>query len=128
MPSVTYQDYNQNTPVTALWLNGINKFVFGGLTSPCAWVRFDGTSGVIKQSYGVQSVTVNSAGNYTIVYTNPVGGSFNCYNVTTNLQGFNNVVAETNASVTIQTASTTGVPTNATLVCVTVFGVYTPSF
>lgn len=37
-----------------------------------AWVNFDGTAGTIRSSYNVTSVTKNSAGDYTINFTNPM--------------------------------------------------------
>lgn len=128
MPSKTFADYNQNNPITSAWLNGINSFVFGGLTSPAAWVRFNGTTGAIVQSYGVASVTVNSAGNYTIAYTAALPNAQNCHNVTTNQAGFNYVNSESSSSITIVTANTSNTPTSPTEVSLVVFGQYSPNF
>jgi hypothetical protein len=35
-----------------------------------AWVNFNGSSGAIRASYNVSSVTRNGAGDYTVNYTN----------------------------------------------------------
>lgn len=40
------------------------------LSSPKAWVRFQGSNGNIFSSYGVSAVLRNSTGNYTITFTN----------------------------------------------------------
>ena len=133
MPSVTFQDYNQNTPVTALWLNGINRFVFGtagnnAQTSPAAWVRFNGTNGSVVQSYGVSQVTRNSVGNYTITFANPLPQVSNCYSIMTNVLGMSAVMAETTTTVTIETANSGGVLTDPPSVSFIMFGAYTPNF
>ena len=133
MPSRNYQDYNQNTPITAAWLNGVNSFVFGSAgnnaqTSPLAWVRFNGTTGAIIQSYGVSTVTRNSAGNYTIQYGQTLTQATNCYNISSNLLGAQAVLSETTNSVTIETANSSFTPTDPTIVSVVVFGAYTPNF
>jgi hypothetical protein len=41
-----------------------------------AWVNFNGSSGAIVSSYNVTSVTRNSAGNYTISFTNPLSANY----------------------------------------------------
>jgi hypothetical protein len=133
MPSSNFQDYNQNNPITSLWLNGINAFVFGtagnnAQTSPLAWVRFNGTTASILQSYGIAGIVRNSAGNYTITFSQTLAQSGNVYNVTTNLAGFATIVSETDNSVTIQVANTSDVATDSSIVCMTVFGAYAPSF
>ena len=133
MPSANFQDYNQNTPITAAWLNGVNAFVFGkagnnALTSPVAWVRFDGTTGTILQSYGAAGLARNSAGNYTLTYSQTLAQSTNCYQITTNLLGQQAILSETTSSVTFEVANAGGVPTDTTIVCITVFGAYTPIF
>ena len=131
MPSTTFVDYSQNTPITASWLNGVNNFIFGGMTSPLAWVRFNGTTGVILQSYGLANangVVRNSLGNYTINYAAAVPNSANMYQITTNQAGFDTVFAETAASVTINTQNTVGAQVDPTIVCLLVFGQYTPNF
>lgn len=53
MASTTFQDYNQNNPIVAAWLNQINNGVFtpAGLAkvagaSSAAWVRFGIAGGV----------------------------------------------------------------------------------
>jgi len=37
-----------------------------------AWVNFDGTSGAIRDSFNVSSVTVDAAGRYTITFAIPM--------------------------------------------------------
>jgi hypothetical protein len=52
--------------------SGIVKLQSNGVTTNAlAWVNFFSTTGVINASYNVSSVTVNSAGNYTIAFTTP---------------------------------------------------------
>lgn len=133
MPSQDFIDYSQNTPITASWLNGIDAFVFGStgnnaVTSPCAWVRFNGTNGAIQQSYGVAGVVRNSAGNYTVNFSQTLAQAANCYNITTNQKGFVSVISETTSSVTVETDNTSGVASDASIVCVQVFGAYTPNY
>jgi hypothetical protein len=43
-----------------------------------AWVNFNGTNGVRNASYNVSSVTRNSAGNYTINFTNAFSDGSYC--------------------------------------------------
>jgi hypothetical protein len=38
-----------------------------------AWVNYNGVAGSIRASYNVSSVTINSAGDYTINFTNSLG-------------------------------------------------------
>jgi hypothetical protein len=133
MPSQNFQDYNQNNPVTSTWLNGVNKFIFGLLgnnaqTSPLAWVRFNGTTGAIVQSYGVASVVRNGLGNYTVTFAQTLAQATNVYSISQNVLGMNGTIAETTNSVTFQTANTAGANVDPTAVSITVFGAYTPSF
>lgn len=133
MPSRTYTDFSQNTPIMADWLNGVNGFIYGkqgnnAQTSPAAWVRFNGTNAVIQQSYGVSLVTRNSAGSYTITFTNPLPNAANCYSIMSNVLGMNAVVSESGTTVTINCANVGGVLTDPTNVSFIVFGAYTPQF
>lgn len=133
MPSTTFIDYSQLTPITAAWLNGVNQFVYGlggnnALTSPLAWIRFNGATGQIVQSYGVSGLVRNSAGNYTVTYDQTLAQASNCYQITSNLLGQNSILAETNNSVTIEIANPSGVATDTTIVCLVVFGAYLPAF
>jgi len=128
MPSQTFVDYSQNTPITAAWLNGVNGFIFNGVTSPCAWVRFDGTDGSIKQSYGVVNVVRTATGTYTVQLSQALPNTTNCYQVTTNTIGMNAVTGETNNSITVQTANNIGVLADSTSVSVLIFGAYTPAY
>ena len=43
-----------------------------------AWVNFNGTTGAIRSSYNVSSVTRNSVGNYTINFTTPFSTADYC--------------------------------------------------
>jgi hypothetical protein len=133
MPSRFFQDYNENTPITSNWLNGVNNFIFGSTgtnaqTSPAAWIRFNGTAGTVQQSYGVTSIVRNSAGNYTITFNQTLPQSANCYSISTNLLGQQAVVGETANSVTIETANAAGISTDVTIISVVVFGAYLPPF
>lgn len=38
-----------------------------------AWVNFDGTTGIIRDSFNVSSVTRNGVGDYTLVFATPMG-------------------------------------------------------
>jgi hypothetical protein len=129
MPSVNYQDYNQNNPITSAWLNAINKFVYGAsgnnsVNSPIAWVRFNGSTGAVVQSSGVSGVVRNSAGNYTITYATAQAQAQNVYQLTSNLLGFSAVTAESIANVTVQFENTLQVATDPTTVCLIVFGTF----
>jgi len=129
MPSRTYQDYNQNTPITALWLNAVNQFVYGSagnnnVTSPVAWCRFNGTTGTLLQSSGVAGLVRNSAGNYTVTYSQSLPQASNVYQITTNQIGFNAILSEAINSVTFEATNPSQVPTDPTIVCLVVFGAY----
>jgi len=51
--------------------SGVMKLQSNGVTTNAlAWVNFNGASGAIRASYNVSSVTRNSAGNYTVTFTN----------------------------------------------------------
>jgi len=133
MPSRTFQDYNQNTPITSAWLTGVNQFVFGtggnnAQTSPLAWVRFNGSTGTIIQSYGVASVVRNGTGNYTVNYSQTLAQATNVYHISQNVLGMNGVVTETTSSVTFQIADASGTNVDATAVSLVAFGAYAPQF
>jgi len=128
MPSSNFSDYNTNTPITAAWLSGINNFAFSGVTSPAAWVRFDGTSGHIVQSYGIAGVTRTATGIYTVTFAQTLPNAANCYQVTTNIIGMNAVTTETTNSIVVETANSSGVLADSTAVSVLVFGTYVPNF
>lgn len=133
MPSKTFQDFNQNTPITSQWLNGVNQFVFGStagqaVTSPAAWIRFNGTLGTVQQSYGITGIVRNSAGNYTVTYNQTLPNATNCYTITTNLPGGFFILSETQNSVTFEVVNSGGIPTDTTLISVVVFGAYLPPY
>lgn len=132
MASTTFQDYNQNTPIVAAWLNDINAGVYSpnngvprvAIDIPAAWVRFSVTGGVvaIQQSSNVASVVRNSTGNYTITYGTALTNAANCYQITQNIAGFSEYTAETANSVTIQVGNTSNVATDPGSCCVVVLG------
>lgn len=129
MASTLFQDYNQNNPIVATWLNDINGGVYspGGVPkkavqSAAAWVRFAGATGVIAQSSNISSVVRNSTGNYTITYASPLTNSTNCYEISTNQAGFNFVSAEAVGGVTINCNGTANTPSDPGFVSVVIFG------
>lgn len=132
MASTTFQDYNQNNPITSAWLNDINAGIYSPLAGiprkavdiPSAWVRFSVSGGIVsvQQSSNVNSVIRNSAGNFTISYSIPLAGSANCYQISQDLAGFSNFTLETVSSVTIQLANTVNTATDPGNCCVVVWG------
>jgi len=130
MASTNFQDYNQNTPIVATWLNDVNGVTYGAnggnrvaLGIPTAWVRFSVVAGIvaIQQSVGVLSVVRGSTGVFTVNYA-PLAGATNCYQVTPNIAGFSSYSAETSGSVTINIGNTANVPTDPGSCCVTISG------
>lgn len=139
MATTVFQDYNQNNPIVSAWLNDVNNDVYtpqtgipatpGGtprlaLQQAAAWVRFNISGGVVQisQSVGVASVVRLSAGLYQINYSNPMVNSANCYNVSTNLAGFQTVAAESTTSMEVNIANTSNVSTDPGFVSVVIFG------
>lgn len=131
MASTTFQDYNQNNPVTSAWLNDINNGIYspGGVPRvasliPVAWVRFAVVAGVvtIQQSVNVASVVRISTGVYVVTYGTALTNTANCYEISQNVPGFTSYGAETNQSVTINTANTADIATDPGSCCVTILG------
>jgi len=131
MASTTFQDYNQNTPIVAAWLNDINTGVYspGGVPRtasmiPAAWVRFSVSGGVvtIQQSVNIASVTRSSAGVFVVTYGSTLTNTTNCYHITTNIAGFTSYSVEEVNSVTINVADTSNVATDPGSCCVVVLG------
>src|ERR1700756_5198661 len=131
MASTNFQDYNQNNPVTSAWLNDINKGVYspGGVPRvatmiPVAWVRFSVTAGVvaIQQSVGISSVVRILTGVFVVTYSTALTNTANCYDIPQNSAGFVSFGAETNQTVTINTANTANVATDPGACCVVILG------
>tara|TARA_R110002110_G_scaffold64634_8_gene178595 strand:+ start:5132 stop:6262 length:1131 start_codon:yes stop_codon:yes gene_type:complete len=75
-----------------------------------AWVNFTGATGAINRSLNVSSVTRNSAGNYTVNYTNNMASAFSAVTVTAvnNANGSGACCAsQTAATAVVRTYSTT---------------------
>lgn len=131
MASTFFQDYNQNTPIVATWLNDVNSAVYGpggaskkALGVADAWVRFSVSGAVvtIQQSLNVQSVSRLSAGIYQITYGTALTNITNCYQISSSIPGFVSYSAETANSVTINIANTSDSPTDPGSCCVVIYG------
>jgi len=131
MASTNFQDYNQNTPIVAAWLNDINAGVYspGGVPRtasmiPVAWVRFSISAGVvtIQQSVNIANVSRSGAGVFVITYGTSLTNAANCYDISTNIAGFASYSSETNNSVTIDIANTSNVATDPGSCCVVILG------
>lgn len=131
MASTTFQDYNQNTPVVAAWLNDVNNLTYsaggvakGSILMPVAWVRFSvsGASITIQQSANVSSVVSLGTGEFQINYNSLLTSASNCYELSINSAGFVFPAAETTGSVTINTTNTSNVAFNPGFVSVVVYG------
>ena len=131
MASTTFQDYNQNNPIVAAWLNDINNGVYspGGVPRvasliPVAWVRFSVSGGVvtIQQSVNIASVTRSSAGVFVVTYGSTLTNTANCYDITTNIAGFTSYSTETANSVTVDITNTSNVATDPGSCCVVILG------
>lgn len=84
-----------------------------------AWVNFVGATGVINASYNVTSVTRNSAGNYTIVFTNGLGDGLYGSSVTVQEAsgiGFQCVASPVSAGCLVLTFDRTGTSNDPTSV------------
>lgn len=132
MSSTTFQDYNQNTPIVAAWLNDVNKGIYspGGVPKTAsqissAWVRFSATGGivVIQQSMNILSVVRVSQGVFTVTYVTPLTNATNCYDIAQNAPGFVSFGAETTSSVVINTNNTFNVATDPGACSVVIYGV-----
>lgn len=132
MTSTNFQDYNQNTPIVAAWLNDVNAGVYspGGVPRtasmiPVAWVRFSVTGGMvaIQQSVNISTVVRGSVGVFTITYGSALTNTANCYQVTQNIAGFTTYGAETNQSVVVNTTNTSNVATDPGTCSVVIWGI-----
>jgi hypothetical protein len=86
-----------------------------------AWVTFTGTTGVILASYNVSSVVRNSAGNYTITWSENFGTSlYPVFAMAANVNGVGNLVfgesTKTGTSVVILATSDAGALTDSGVV------------
>lgn len=131
MAKTTFIDYNQNTPITASWLNDIDNGVYNtdGTHNVAAqtclgWVRFNGATGAISSSTGILSVVRTGTGLYTITYDVTVPQSANCYAITTNQAGFGIVAGESANTVSIRCSDTSNAVVDPTIVCVQIFAVH----
>lgn len=131
MASTFFQDYNQNTPIVAAWLNDINNGVYspGGVPRvasliPVAWVRFSVTGGVvtIQQSFNISTVVRTSAGVFTVNYGGALTNATNCYEITQNVAGFVSYGTETNSSVVVNTANVSNIATDPGTCSVVIHG------
>lgn len=131
MASTIFQDFNQNTPIVAAWLNDVNKGVYspGGVPKvasliPAAWVRFSVTAGVvaIQQSFNVSTVVRTGAGAFTITYGTALTNAANCYQIAQNSAGFVSYGAETASTVVVNTTNTANAATDPGTCSVVIWG------
>ena len=131
MTSTVFQDYNQNNPIMASWLNDINNGVYspGGVAKkavliPVAWVRFSVSGGVvtIQQSSNIATVTRTGAGIFTVTYGSSLTNTANCYEIAQNTAGFVSYGTETANSVVVTTANTSNVATDPGSCSVVIYG------
>jgi hypothetical protein len=131
MASTNFQDYNENNPIVAAWLNDINAGVYTpagaakkAIQSSAAWVRFAVSGGVvtIQQSQNVSTVTRLSVGVYQITYSLPLTNAANCYEISMNAAGFSFTSVEAAGSVTIDTTNTSNTAFDPGFVSVVVHG------
>lgn len=131
MASTNFQDFNQNTPITASWLNDANSAVYtpGGIPklaaqSAAAWVRFQISGGVItiNESSNVVSVVRTAPGVYVINYSVIMSTTGNAYAFSMTQAGFITWAPESQTSVTVNTTNTSNVAFDPSFVCVVVFG------
>lgn len=131
MASTTFQDYNQNNPIVAAWLNDVNGVAYAlsgakkvAVQMSAAWVRFSVTAGVvaIQQSSNILSVVRSSAGVYVVTYGSALTNAVNCYSMSMNTAGFMNYSAESNLNVTINTNTTGSVAFDPGSVSFMIFG------
>jgi hypothetical protein len=123
---------------TLVWTASSSLLGGGGavtaINTAKAWVNFNGTTGTIRSSYNVSSVTYNGIGEYTVNFATPmananytvIGGgqhwrsSSTTYgNITTNIQ-FD--TTPTVNSVQIVTTSYNEQPKSTAIVTVAIFG------
>ena len=94
-----------------------------------AWVKFNGTTGVVTDQYNVTGVTVNSAGNFTIAYGTALQNTKYAVNVTCSMNAagtvgaIGGVISTATANCNILTRSlSAGSPVAVTTVHVIIMG------
>ena len=131
MASTEYQDYNENTPITAAWLNDVNDGVYTptgkaklAVQSSAVWVRFTVVGGVVtvNQSSNISSVVRLSLGVYVINYSLTMTNAANCYELSMNQAGFIFPTAETTGSVTLSFENAASALTDPGFASVVVYG------
>lgn len=132
MASTNFQDYNQNTPIVASWLNDVNGATYTAagtkrvaLQIAAAWVRFNVNAGVvtIQQSSNISTVVRTSTGVFVITYGKPMTNVANCYSITlAGSIGVAQVASETASSVTVNVENLSGTAIDPVNLCLTVFG------
>lgn len=131
MASTTFQDYNENTPIVAAWLNDVNNTTYTPAGTPklavqsaAAWLRFSVTAGVVTivQSNNINTVVRTGVGVYVVTFTAPMVNAANSYSVTMPVAGFAIYSSESVSSVTITCTDTTNAALDPASVCLQVFG------
>jgi len=131
MASTQFQDYNQNTPIVAAWLNDVNGATYTAagtrklaVQSSSAWVRFSITGGVvvIQQSSNIATVVRTGVGVYVVTYGAPMTNAANCYEINLGTAGFTVPSAEAVGSVTLTCTNTANTAADPTFVSLVVHG------
>ena len=131
MASTQFQDYSQNTPIVAAWLNDINNGIYTAqgtakkaLQSAAAWVRFSVTGGTvaIQQSSNIATVVRTGTGVYVVTFSGALQNANNCYQISMSQAGFVFYTADSAASVTINAHDTTNAAVDPANVSLVVFG------
>jgi hypothetical protein len=118
-------------------ISGSNGIVFPDATSMQtgqqavkAWVNFNGANTVaIRDSYGVSSITDNSAGNYTVNFTTALSNANYCYvggydidlGSDVGVAGGFNEISRLAESLQIRTNNSGGTAVDSALVCISFF-------
>jgi len=70
MSTIAVTDIKSNTAATPTVFKDSAGVEVGQLAT--AWVNFDGTTGAIRSSFNVASMTVLSTGNFRVTFSNPM--------------------------------------------------------
>ncbi|SEI96317.1 hypothetical protein [Paraburkholderia diazotrophica] len=89
---------------------------------PVAWVTFNGSTGVITNSFNVSSVTRNGAGLYTVNFARQVSAANLAVNITLNASGFPAYNSLSASGVGVQTQNPSGANTDFTNITAVVYG------
>lgn len=87
-----------------------------------AWVTFNGSTGVITNSFNVASVVRNAAGLYTINFNKALSTGNLAPQITLNSNGFGAYNALSSSAVGIQTQNASGTNTDFTNISVVIYG------